>query len=143
MPRQMDAHAINKDWLGRWRSLERGAPTVPTVPPSACAITTPLVPVSCRSLLHHYPFRSMSELFLRGITTGFRIGFQYPTGRLSSATRNLHSARDHPEVVQEYLRKEVAERRVMGPFPKGFISQPTSTVSGSSPNHTNLTLGAS
>ena len=31
------------------------------------------------------------------------------------------SAVQHPEVVEEHLRKECAERRVIGPFPLGSV----------------------
>ena len=46
---------------------------------------------------------------------GFRIGFQYGSP-LRSASANMPSARLHPEVIQDYLRKEVAKGRMLGPF---------------------------
>ncbi len=108
-------------WLQSWGRLTSTGPRGPLVPPTACNITTPLVSLTWRLLLHGYPSPAVSQFFLRGLTFGFHIGSDYRVVQLRSATRNLHSTRDHPEVVQQYLTKEVSEHRVAGPFPKGFI----------------------
>ena len=36
-------------------------------------------------------------------------------------TYNMPSAREHPEVVQQYLADELAKNRFLGPFPPGQI----------------------
>ena len=58
---------------------------------------------------------------LTGIREGFRIGF-HRASPLHSASRNMHSAREHPEVVQD---KECSLGRMLGPFlPPGQASLP-------------------
>ncbi len=104
-------------WLHRWQAHTRNAPRVPQVPPQACGITTPLIPLTWRHLLQGYPLPAMTQFFLQGITAGFRLGFDYTQLDLKSAKRNLQSTYDHPEVVERYIHKEVLEHRVAGPFP--------------------------
>ena len=57
------------------------------------------------------------EFFLTGLANGFRVGFSSPLSMLRPARRNLSSALEHPEVVEDYLQKEIVEKRVAGPFP--------------------------
>lgn len=91
------------------------------MPPAACSVTTPLIYFTWRHLLNNFPIPEVAHFFLRGITSGFHIGFDYCATQLKSASKNLQSAVEHPKVVQEYLQTEVTERRVAGPFPKGLI----------------------
>ena len=64
-----------------------------------------------------------------GLQKGFRVGFGY--NRLKAckkATSNMLSAMEKPEVVRDYLSKECAEGRVLGPlsqeaFPNVQISR--------------------
>ena len=58
---------------------------------------------------------------MQGISKGFRIGFDYTSIRLRSAKKNMNSTKAHPQVVQEYLKKEVIEGRVAGPFRKELV----------------------
>ncbi len=46
-----------------------------------------------------------------GIETGFRVKFRYSYQR-RSASRNMYSAREHPEIIWDYL----AAGRVLGTF---------------------------
>ena len=55
------------------------------------------------------------KFLLSGIREGFRIGFRR-SAPLHSASRNMQSALDHPEVVQAYLDSECARGRMLGPF---------------------------
>ena len=51
---------------------------------------------------------------LDGIANGFKVGF---SGQLSSAYQNMHSACSHPEIVDDYLLKELKRGRFFaGPF---------------------------
>ena len=45
------------------------------------------------------------------------MGFDYSTARCGgSPSLNMHSAREHPEVVREYLARECSDGRVLGPL---------------------------
>jgi len=54
---------------------------------------------------------------MKGIEEGFRIGFNSHV-TLKLAWKNLEGAIQHPQVVDEYLKKEIVEKRVVGPFRK-------------------------
>ena len=105
------------EWLHNWHEHLSKIPSLPPqVPPSARAITTPLAVSACRNLLISHPNRELVHFFLSGITHGFRIGFDHTSCQLSSSRRNLHSASEHPEVIDKYLLSELKESRVTGPF---------------------------
>ena len=74
-----------------------------------------------------HPNRELVHFFLTGITHGFRIRFDHGSCPLSSSRRNLHSASQHPEVIDEYLLSELQESRVAGPYASSDI--PTAHVS--------------
>ena len=61
--------------------------------------------------------QTLAEYLVRGIRDGFRIGFSYGSHSLSSSKGCMQSARDHPEVVREYLAQECMEGRIRGPLP--------------------------
>ena len=104
-------------WLKDWHEhLKTITPLPPQVPPGACAVTTPLAVSAWRNLLISHPNRELVHFFLTGIMHGFRIGFDHVSCPLSSSKRNLLSASDHPEVIDEYLLTELHESRVVGPF---------------------------
>lgn len=104
-------------WVQAWRQHTAPAPKHPLVHKAACKITTPFVGPTWERLLVDYPDRALVEFFLDGLANGFRIGFSSPLSMLRSSRRNLPSAHEHPEVVDDYLGREVAENRVAGPFP--------------------------
>ena len=109
-------------WLNNWcEYLSKIPPLPPLVPPSACAISTPLAVSAWRNLLISHPNRKLIHFFLSGITQGFRVGFDHVNCPLSSSKRNLHSAAEHPEVINEYLLSELQESRVAGPFARSAI----------------------
>ena len=78
-----------------------------SLPPCLSQISTPLNITAWFQALRHY--------LINGLTHGFRIGFRRPAP-LCSASRNMLSAQQHPEVVQEYLAKECHLNRMLGPF---------------------------
>lgn len=53
---------------------------------------------------------------LRGIEHGFHIGAD-EAATFRSATRNMLSATENPEVIGDYLQKETAAGNILGPFP--------------------------
>ena len=57
------------------------------------------------------------QFFVAGLTEGFRVGFEHSSMvRLKSTKKNLQGALLHPEVIDDYLAKEIALNRVVGPF---------------------------
>ena len=74
-----------------------------------------------RHFLAAHPDQEMIQFFLQGLATGFKVGFAYHHASLKPAKKNLRSAMEHPDVVQEYLENEIREKRVIGPFDKGTI----------------------
>ena len=61
------------------------------------------------------------EYILSGLRQGFRIGFDYTNHSCQPAKKNLPSVASQPAVVQEYIEKECAAGRILGPFPPGSI----------------------
>ena len=79
------------------------------------AIRTPHVVSEWARLPESHPDKGFVEYIVRGITCGFRIGFN-PQGCLQNAHSNMQSARDNAEVVDNYLGKECSLHRVVGPL---------------------------
>ena len=78
-------------------------------------VSTPLaVDQWARALLAH-PDRAYARYICEGLQTGFRVGFQRDSP-LKSASANMTSATEHPDVIDEYLDKELARGRMLGPF---------------------------
>lgn len=80
-----------------------------------CAIRTPLKVAAWERHLQSLPDRDCAEYLLKGLREGFRIGFDYRTSSCRSAKRNMLSAIQNPQVVDEYLEAERAKGRIMGP----------------------------
>ena len=119
LPQELPSPATSEgSWLCQWKKLTSRASYGPDIPPEACSVTTPLILSAWRGLLLSHPHRELVHLFLQGIANGFRIGFASDATDLKPARRNMRSAMLHPEVVDQYLEKEVQEHRVVGPFPK-------------------------
>ena len=67
-----------------------------------------------RPFLGRYPDRAAALSLERGFSVGFSIPCKLAV--VPPVARNLRSALQHPEVVSEKLRKEVALGRMGGPF---------------------------
>ena len=76
---------------------------------------TPLDPTAWEIALHDHPDRAYVRFLLTGIKEGFRIGFNQ-SAPLQSATANMPSALEHPQVVRKYLKEELGRGRLLGPF---------------------------
>ena len=61
--------------------------------------------------LSHHPNPELTALILRGLRTGFRIGFQSKS-KLHPAKSNLLSALAHPQVLSNYIAKELEMQRI-------------------------------
>ena len=78
-------------------------------------VRTPLVVENWERLMAGHPDSRFRDYILRGLKNGFRIGYN-GADMVTSAKRNMLSTREHPEVVAEYLRKELERGVVLGPF---------------------------
>ena len=86
------------------------------VPEQLQRIVTPLVGEQWEKHLQTHPDRGFREYLLRGIQEGFRVGYNYERGSCTRAKSNMLSAAQNPEVVEQYLAKEVRLGRVVGPM---------------------------
>lgn len=76
-------------------------------------ITSPLKLKRWEDVLVDLPDRQLKDYLLRGITEGFRIGFDYNLlSKLRSSSTNLLSAAENPDVVDSYLAKELHLGRI-------------------------------
>lgn len=79
-------------------------------------ISTPLHTSAWVEALASHPDQAFARYIGNGLQHGFRIGFRRGHS-LQSASSNMLSACQHPKVVNEYLSKELALGRLLGPFP--------------------------
>ena len=79
------------------------------------AVSSQLKPDAWETALKPHPDRAFSRFLVEGLRQGFRIGFnrQVP---LKPASRNMQSAREHPQAIDDYLAKERSLGRMLGPF---------------------------
>ena len=112
-----------RTWLPDWMKLCSKGPWVVKVPPLARSICTPLDYSAWCYFLQGEANRELAYFFLKGISQGFRVGFNYDACVIYPATKNLQCAYDHPQVVEDYLHSEVTTSRVAGPFCEAAISE--------------------
>ena len=93
----------------------------PSPPAALLRINTPLVVREWQSQLSHHPDREYVQYIIDGISSGFRIGFDYTHHTCRSAQRNTLSATQHPEEVEVRLRSECELGRVIGPIEAGPV----------------------
>lgn len=86
-------------------------------------VSTPLSVEEWSRALSAHPDQAFARYICRGLRYGFRIGFNR-SAPLKSATANMHSAREHPEVISDYLRKEQSLGRLLGPFDSTSVLPP-------------------
>ena len=65
--------------------------------------------------LRDLPDRRCAEFLVKGISEGFRLGFDYANHQCTRARENMMSAGKHPQVIEEYLSNEISLGRVVGP----------------------------
>lgn len=85
------------------------------VDPRWAEIHTPLRLMSWSCWLQHHPDTDFAGFILRGIEHRFRIGVD-PSLPLSPA-KNMLSAEQHSQIIDDYLQNELHQRNIMGPFP--------------------------
>ena len=74
-----------------------------------------------KKYLADHPDEAFRDCILEGIQQGFRVGFDYQGNKCHPAAGNLKSARENAGVVEEYIAKEVAAQRVVGPLTPGEV----------------------
>ena len=96
----------------------------------------PIPPISAwLPFLESHPDKSFSHYITKGLTTGFRVGFDPTLVTLRQSNRNHVSVRDNPQTVSDYLQLECQLGRLNGPFqpkqvpgvhcsPMGIIPKP-------------------
>ena len=100
------------------------SPETPVLPERWARIKTPLKAEEWEWELRDLPDRRCASFLVKGISEGFRLGFDYTNNRCTRARRNMLSAGKNPQVVEEYLNNEIALGRVHGR--SGRCGEPTS-----------------
>ena len=96
-------------------ALDRGRRLPPgrhSVSPALEGVTLPLQWEVWQENLRTHPDRGYAEYLARGL----RVGFDYRNHQCKSSKENMRSAREHPEIIREYLSKECLAGRLLGPF---------------------------
>ena len=78
-------------------------------------ISTPLCLGAWKQHLVNHPDQDFVRFIVKGMEEGFPIGVD-PTASFMSAHRNMSSAAENPQVIEDYLTKEVAAGNIFGPF---------------------------
>ena len=92
------------------------------MPTALSTDTSPLDWQEWAKALAAHPDKQFAEYIVNGIRVSFRVGYNHGRSCVG-ASRNMQSARDHPEVIRVYLDEERAKGRVLGPFRPTDISQ--------------------
>jgi hypothetical protein len=80
-------------------------------------VTTPWDWRAWEQALRANPDREFADLIVRGIREGFRVGFAFSMfGSTASCDRNMRSALEHPDVVDDYIAEECRRGHVLGQF---------------------------
>ncbi len=97
--------------------LEFCRPPPPTHPgpPALSIVTTPLNISAWQAALSAHPDQALARYITNGLRHGFRVGFCRESP-LKPARDNLQSAPAHPEAVDEFITKELALGRMVGPI---------------------------
>ena len=96
--------------------------TSPTLP-QLQRVSTPLRAEIWEELLASHPDPTFAQYIIHGIRSGFRIG-PHGQGTCRQTRRNLHSAYEHPEVIEAYLAREVQLGQIICLPPAATFSLP-------------------
>ena len=75
---------------------------------------TPVKPGRLEVLLQGHPNQALVHEVLTGFSQGFQLKYKGP--RQGRIHRNLSSAFQHPNLLQQHLDKEISAGRMLGPF---------------------------
>ena len=87
--------------------------TASSVDQQISVLSTPLSLPAWRRKLEKHPDQDYVKYILSGIEYGFRIGVDEPR-EFKSAIQNMLSARQTPQVIEEYLHTEVGKGNILG-----------------------------
>ena len=87
-----------------------------SLPARMAKIASPLRTEVWADMLKQLPDKECAEYLLRGLSEGFRIGYEYETQKCRSARNNMQSALENPQVVDQYIQQERSLGRVLGPI---------------------------
>lgn len=109
------------DYRGRYRYIEdllqlnKGYSRPRPTDPRLMRVSTPLKVEAWRKALHQHPDSDYARYITEGIQYGFHIGMQATSG-LHPAGSNMLSAKNNPQVIDDYLQKELQNGNILGPF---------------------------
>ena len=118
---------ICTDHRGRYRYTEDllringGLPRQAQAHPRLSRVSTPLMIKAWKSALRQHPDADFARYISDGLYYGFHIGVQ-PGHRLCPAGANMPSARDNPQIIEDYLQKELRVGNILGPFQPSDLS---------------------
>ena len=98
------------------------------LPARAMALSSPLRTAEWKSQLSTFPDPRFYHFILRGLSIGFRIGFN-GSQACQPAKRNMRSAYEHPDVVKKYLEREVLFKRMFPLTTEETATEPRIQVS--------------
>ena len=98
------------------------------------AISTPIVLPEWERWLAQFPDARLANYLLQGFSSGFRIGYNRSSRSSSRCRGNMLSAREHPEVILDYMQSEQQQGRLVGPLGPGVQHVHTSPF-GVIPKH--------
>ena len=84
----------------------------PSLPSCSCSTSSPLSLQSWRYYLAKHHDQTFADYLYHGILTGFRIGFNY-SSPLLPAHRNMSSVHNNSTVVDNYIKEELQEGRLV------------------------------
>ena len=111
-------HAAGRyEYMATLQQLDGCQPRAqPRLPPGCGHVITPLRWRQWAQALAQHPDRQFVSYVVEGIRSGFRVGSNYAQVQYSPAKRNMPSAEEHANIVTDYLKAEVTQGRVCGPF---------------------------
>ena len=83
--------------------------------PHTARVSTPLDLQAWQTCPSMHPDQDFAAYILNGLQHGFHIGIHH-SAQLQSAKRSMKSASDNPQVIEDYLHKELAAHNILGPF---------------------------
>ena len=98
------------------------------VSPALMGMTSPLRWEVWQEALVLHPDKQYVDYLISGLREGFRIGFDYNNHHCKKCKENMRSAKQQPQIVAEYIRKECEAGRLLGPldpqlFPEVQVSR--------------------
>ena len=111
-------YRYTSDLLSLKHSSETRAPST-SIDARLASISSPLNIKAWSKFLSTHPDKDFRDYILQGIQYGFHIGTftAKVTVPLEAARSNMHSTKNHPEVIDEYVQQELHQGNFLGPFP--------------------------